>query len=163
MDANTMYWPLRPPFSFHVSAMLKSLLLAVAAFFVSGCRSEPRTVVASVRSIEIKLAEPTVADTLKESIALSGSPGEPIELRCPASLFPLEAGKRATVRLIAEVKGKPVTSAVGVGEIKQSKKGVDELVFALRLPAKPGQHRMEISQDQVLLLKGDFRIVKPAE
>jgi hypothetical protein len=33
----------------------------------------------------------------------------------------------------------------------------------LRLPAKPGLYQLEISQNQALLLAGDFRVVKAPE
>ena len=143
--------------------MMRSVLIVAVAFFVSGCESELQTWAASVRSFEIKLAEPASPVIPKKSLELSGSPGEAIELRMPASMLPLEEGMRTSVRLVFDIKGKPVTSAVGFGEIKRSKSDVDELVFALRLPAEPRLYRMEIIQNQVVLLKGDFQIVKPAK
>jgi hypothetical protein len=78
-------------------------------------------------------------------------------------LLTLETGKRVNVRLIVRINGKRTTAAVGVGDMRRSDGDVEELAFPLRLPAKPGLYQLEISQNQALLLAGDFRVVKAPE
>lgn len=155
----------RPPLAFRSRLLLKFFFVVVASLFTCQCEADPPLArVASVRSIRIKLDESkTTTEIPKKSIPLSGSAGEFAELRCLASLLPLEAGKRVNVRFIIRINGKRTTAAVGFGEIKRSEGDLQELVIPLRLPAKPGLYRLEISQDKALLLAGDFRVVKPSE
>ena len=145
--------------------MVKHFLIFVALFFTYGCEAQrSSTNAARGRPIQIELEESKAkTDSPKKSIALTGVAGEPVELRCLASLFPIETGMRVNIRLIVSINGKRTTAAVGVGNMRRSEGDVDELVFPLRLPAKPGLYRLEISQNQALLLTGDFRTEKPSE
>lgn len=134
--------------------------LLFIAPFGSAVFAEPEGPKASGRSIEIKLESPKSTDGPMRAIKLVGFAGEPIELRCPASLVPLETGKRVMVRLIQDFKGKRISSAIGVGGIKNSKEDLEELFIPMKLPAKPGRYQMEVSQNQNVILKGDFEVKK---
>jgi hypothetical protein len=152
-------------FELRFRRILKYLLIVTPFVYTYECKAEPPgTKLAGARSIQIKLEETkTTTEAPKKSIPLSGSAGELTELRCLASLLTLETGKRVNVRLIVRINGKRTTAAVGVGDMRRSDGDVEELAFPLRLPAKPGLYQLEISQNQALLLAGDFRVVKAPE
>jgi hypothetical protein len=162
MEVNRHCWLM---FALRLSLMVKHCLIFVALVFTYGCDAQlSSTNAARGRPIQIKLEESKAkTDSPKKSVALTGFAGEPVELRCLASSFPIETGMRVNIRFIVNINGKRMTAAVGVGSMRRSEGGVDELVFPLRLPAKPGLYRLEIFQNQALLLTGDFRIEQPAE